>query len=83
MKESPHAIAEFYVNLNKFKIIGLFSIIHVAMTMIEILSFNPINFIYKYILSVPNVRFTPATSLSYNIPINDATHNPSNYAQLP
>ena len=35
--ESPHVIAEFYVNLNKFKIIGLFSIIHVAMAMIEIL----------------------------------------------
>ena len=37
MKESPHVMAEFYVNLNKFKIIGLFSIIHVAMAMIEIL----------------------------------------------
>ena len=37
MKESPHVIAEFYVNLNKFKIIGLFSIIHVAMAIIEIL----------------------------------------------
>ena len=37
MKESSHVIAEFYVNLNKFKIIGLFSIIHVVMAMIQIL----------------------------------------------
>ena len=35
MKESPHVMAEFYVNLNKFKIIGLFSINHVAMAMIK------------------------------------------------
>ena len=49
---------------NKFKILGMFSIIYVAMATIEILHFNVINVMsYEYIFSVPNLSFIPAMSL--------------------
>lgn len=65
----------FCVNLKKFKILGLFSVIHVAMATIHI-SLLTQQMSYKYYLSVPNMYELDTCNESYIAPPINVNHPP-------